>query len=342
MKRAIVVCPGRGSYSRDSLGYLNGVHSPTLEMVDQFRRDLLRPSVSEMDASTQFRGKWHIAGENASILTAGISMADFDQLSKEYDIVGITGNSMGFYTALALSKALPLSESFLLIETMGQYQENNVVGGQILYPLVNDEWQRVPERVAIVEKLIAAIPDLHWSIKLGGQAVLGGSKAALEEAMKQLPPVEMSGKTFPFQLPLHSAFHTPLMEITHRKALRDLKDLTFKTPQLPLIDGDGHIWQPKACSAQALMDYTLGKQVTDFYDFRSSIRSCLRNFAPEVIILLGPGSNLGSAIAQVMIEEEWNQLSSKSDFLQLQAASPFILSMARKDQRALVTGKTIA
>lgn len=338
MKRAVVVCPGRGSYSRDSLGYLSGMRSKKLEQVNQFRRDLARPSVTEMDASTRFRSKWHIAGENASILTAGIAMADFDQISEEYDIVGITGNSMGFYTALGLSKTLELSECFLLIETMGQYQENNVIGGQILYPLIDENWQRLPEREKLVENLIATIPDLHWSIKLGGQAVLGGSKSALEEAMKQLPPVEMSGRTFPFQLPLHSAFHTPLMNGTHRQALRDLGDLSFGTPEIPLIDGSGHIWHPNACSAQEIMDYTLGKQVTEHYDFRSSIRACLRNFAPEVIILLGPGSNLGSSIAQVMIEEEWNKLLSKSDFLALQKEKPFILAMAREDQRSLVTG----
>ena len=93
---------GRGSYSRDSLSYLKGMQSSKLEQIDQFRIDLDRPSVSEMDASARFRSKWHIAGENASILTAGIAMADFDH-SKEYDIVGITGNSMGFYTALGIS-----------------------------------------------------------------------------------------------------------------------------------------------------------------------------------------------------------------------------------------------
>ena len=340
MKRAVVICPGRGSYSRTSLGYLKGLESEKLEQADQFREDLGRPTVSEMDLSEKFRSKLHIAGENASILTAGIAMADFDQISQDFDIVAITGNSMGFYTALGLSGALDLPACFKLVETMAEYQKNNVIGGQILYPLIDDEWQRLPEREALVQYLIDTIPDLHWSIKLGGQAVLGGTKAALEKAIKRLPEIEMNGIKYPFQLPLHSAFHTIQMNPAHRQAIRDLDDLPIQTPKIPLIDGKGHIWQPRACSSEALLDYTLGEQVIDVYDFRASVRAALRNFAPEVIILLGPGSNLGSAIAHVIIEEEWDKISSKSEFIAQQKEKPFVLAMARADQRPLVISGT--
>ena len=43
----------------------------------------------------KFRSSWHIAGENASCLTAGASVADFDQLSSNIDIVGMCGNLDG-------------------------------------------------------------------------------------------------------------------------------------------------------------------------------------------------------------------------------------------------------
>ena len=109
-KRCVVLCPGRGSYSKETLGSLQTLVSPKLDAADNFRSGLGRPTVREMDASAKFRSSWHIAGENASCLTAGASAADFDQLSSNVDIVGICGNSMGWYTTLGLSGALPFGE----------------------------------------------------------------------------------------------------------------------------------------------------------------------------------------------------------------------------------------
>ena len=335
-KRCVVLCPGRGSYSKETLGSLQTVTSPKLDAADAFRHTLGRPTVREMDNSPKFRSSWHIAGENASSLTAGASAADFDQISSTFDIVGMCGNSMGWYTTLGLSGALPFHEMLRLIETMGQYQKGNVVGGQIVYSLVDEDWCIDSNKVGLINDIVAQIPDLYWSIHLGGQAVLGGTTEALNEAMERLPTVDGT-RPFPFKLPLHSAFHTPLMLETHRRALRDLTDLDIRTPSVPIIDGTGKVWRPQACSPLSLLEYTLGAQVTEAYDFTAMIRSALTQFAPDHIILLGPGSNLGGAVAHVLIAEQWQEIQSKDDFITRQKATPFILSMGRTDQRVLAT-----
>ena len=337
MNRCVVICPGRGSYSKQTMGCLQGLQSEKLNISDKYRKDAGRPTVTEMDSSEKFRSSLHIAGENASILTAGISAADFDQISDEWDIVAICGNSMGWYTALGLSGALDFEDTVHLIETMGQYQKKNIIGGQIVYPLVDETWQIVPERRLVIDQLIANIPDLHWSIQLGGQAILGGTEAALEKAIEHLPPIEQSNRIFPLKLPLHSAFHTPLMSHTHRQALRDLSDLPMRTPRIPLVDGQGKVWRPKACSSNELLQYTLGSQVVDMYNYSAMIRNALKHFAPDKLILLGPGSNLGSATAQVIIEEQWKGIGSKEEFIAAQNQEPFVLSMGRAEQRSITT-----
>ena len=336
MSRVVVLCPGRGSYSKDTLSCLTDIESNKLDVADAVRRSSGRPTVREMDASAKFRSSWHIAGENASLLTAGISGADFDQIHSKFDIVGICGNSMGWYTALGLANACSFKTAANLIETMGQYQHRNVIGGQMVYSLVNDDWTVNLERIELVNQLVEEIPDCHWSIRLGGQAILGGTKEALARLQNALPPVEQSGRTFPFILPLHSAFHTPLMLDTHRQALTDLADLELTTPAIPLIDGRGHIWRPKACDRHALKSYTLGKQVTETYDFTAMMQSVLKHIAPDHIILLGPGSNLGGAVAHVLIQERWQGIRNKMDFIKRQQERPFILAMGRPDQRHLV------
>ena len=89
---------------------------------------------------------------------------------------------------------------------------------------------------------------------------------------------------------------------------------------------------------EALWDYTLGAQVTETYDFAAAIRVSVREFAPDVLIVLGPGETLGGAVAQSLIAIDWRGLADKNDFSRRQATTPVLLAMGRADQRALVTG----
>jgi len=51
----------------------------------------------------------------------------------------------------------------------------------------------------------------------------------------------------------------------------------------------------------------------------------VREFAPDQLILLGPGTALGGAVAQSLIEINWHGLSSKADFVALQESDlPFL------------------
>jgi [acyl-carrier-protein] S-malonyltransferase len=226
-----------------------------------------------------------------------------------------------------------------LIETMGQYQSNNIVGGQIVYPMVNADWQVDAEQTAIVQEAVDKIPDLYWSIRLGGQAVLGGTEEALKAATKLLPALAQGAHTFPIRLPLHSAFHTPLMKTTSQRAVEDLHDLGWKSPNVTMIDGSGAVWPAKYSSGDSIRKYTLTRQVTDTFDLTACIRTALRTSAPDVVVLPGPGSNLGSAVAQVLISEGWAGISNRDDFIKRQNSDPILLSMRWPDQRKLVVGQ---
>lgn len=327
MKRALVICPGRGTYTRECLGTLTA--TPSVQAADQYRASLGRPGPSELDRAESYQSSKHVAGENASILTMACSLSDWDLLSARP--VCVIGNSMGWYTALTLAGALSLGDGLRLVETMGWYQKENVIGGQLVYPLVDSEWKSLPS--PDLERILEEVPGLHWSIRLGGQAVLGGSPEALAEALRRLPPRKIGDRDAPFTLPLHSAFHTPLMAGTSQRARYDLADLAFRAPSIPLVDGQGRIFRPRHATPDALRDYTLGAQVTEPYDFALSLRVALREYAPEVLVLLGPGSNLGGAIAQTLIAEGWAGLHSRSDFMARQADDPLLLAMARPEQR---------
>jgi len=336
-RRALVLCPGRGSYGRAQLGTLQDRSSAFLDAFDAHRAHLGRPTVRDLDAAERYSARRHIAGEHASILTAGYALADFEAIDTEkLHIVGICGNSMGWYTALAAAGSLDPRDAATLVETMGAFQTDNVIGGQILYPVVGDDWRPAPELQALVDAAVADIPDLHWSIRLGGQAVLGGTDDALRAAQAQLPALERGVARYPLKLPLHSAFHTPLLSGTRTRASAALEALQWRAPSVPLVDGRGHVFPANWADPTQIRAWTLGDQIDDMFDLSTMIESALGELGPEVIVLPGPGSNLGGAVAQVLIRLGWQGIHSKADFLARQAADPIVLAMGRDDQRPLV------
>ena len=344
---AVVICPGRGTYTKSELGYLSRprpaaqaqVHD-LVQGLDQRLAALGQPTVSQLDGAAAFSLKTHTPGEYASTLIYACSAADFLSINRDrFDIVAVTGNSMGWYTALALAGALVPGGDFTLIHTMGSMMRGGVVGGQLIYPLVDDAWRRDPAKVAVLEQALGELRDLgpgheaYLSIRFGGYAIIGGTEPALARLMGRLPPVE--GR-YPFILVNHAAFHTPLLAEASRRGFASLGSELFQAPQLPLIDGRGAIWQPYATDPDRLRDYTLGHQVTEPYDFSAAIGVALKEFAPDCLILLGPGATSGGAVGQVLVDERWQGITGKADFAARQEQRPLLLAMGRDDQGALV------
>ncbi len=320
-QRIVVICPGRGSYTSETLGYLKKYQSKYAEFIsdiDERRRQIGEPTISELDNREKFSPGIHTRGEHASALIYACSYCDFMNIDRDkYEIVAICGNSMGWYLALAFGGALDWAGSFQLIQTMGSMMKQEIVGGQIIYPAVDDNWQPdgVRQRAvyAKLEELAShegRLGQAYISIWLGGFIVIGGDKAGLDFMLKGLPRTG----DYPFQLINHAAFHTPLLFETSKRALEMISPDIFHKPHTPLIDGRGHIWQPYSTGQQELYEYTLGHQVYAPYDFTTSITVALKEFMPDQLWLLGPGASLGGAIGQTLVKNRWKKFMSKNDF----------------------------
>jgi [acyl-carrier-protein] S-malonyltransferase len=348
-KRIVVVCPGRGSYTKENLGYLRGgvgaSDAAAEETFNNFLADLDErrvaagdPAISELDNAPQFKPALHTRGEHASALIYACAYKDFLAIDRDkYEIAAICGNSMGWYLTLAFGQALNWAGAFHVIQTMGSMMRENIVGGQIIYPVVNEHWQIDPARVELVRAAIAkvngeSIGQAYQSIFLGGYAVIGGDTPGLQYLLKNLP----KEGDYPFQLINHAAFHTPLLSEISAQAFNEIPEGIFHKPLVPLIDGRGKIWQPYSTRVEDLYDYTLGHQVFAAYDFTATVTVALKEFAPDHLVLLGPGGSLGGAIGQTMILNKWNNMESKADFQTQQKAAPFLLSMGIAEQRAVL------
>ncbi len=127
--------------------------------------------------------------------------------------------------------------------------------------------------------------------------------------------------------------------ISCRWRVRPTRCADFGAGNIAAIDGQGRIWSPKAFDPAAIYDYTLGAQLNRTYDFTRAVQVAAAEFAPDKIIVLGPGTTLGAPVAQALIASGWRGLSGKADFQKRDRRTiPFILSMGIAEQRALVTG----
>ncbi len=332
-KTAIVVAPGRGTYNRTELGYLKNHHLAQCGLVaefDHFRRAQKQIPVSDLDGAERFSGAIHSRGDNAAPLIYTCGYADFLAIDRtQIDIVAVTGNSMGWYTALACAGAVSAMGGFEIVNTMGQLMQESLIGGQLIYPFMDEDWLPIPNgREAILQKIteINAQVDLELSvsINLGGMLVLAGNDKGLAAFETVVPRVQ---DRFPMRLPYHAAFHSRLQKPVAAKGRSRLNVGLFRQPDTPLVDGRGYIWFPKSNSLTSLYEYTLGHQVIEAYDFTRAIKTAAHEFMPDLFIVLGPGTTLTGATAQSLLLSRWRGMVSKQDFTERQKSSPILIAM---------------
>ncbi|MEZ5978630.1 MAG: ACP S-malonyltransferase [Planctomycetota bacterium] len=330
MTRLAIVCPGRGSYVEAAMGTLPAEH-PWVREAEELRAELGLTSLLGLDRAERFRAAEHLRPANVSPLIYLISMLDAAEAAERGRTVAVAGNSMGWYTALAVGGALSFRDGLRLVQEMSLLQEQLAGGGQLLYPLVDEEWRIDGERVARVESALASSGGrAQHSIHLGSHAVLAGDDAGIRHLLDALPPVDQGRVRYPLRLVQHGPYHTRFVESVSARARERLADLEFARPRTTLIDGKGRRHTPWSADVRVLRDYTFGAQVTEPYDLASSLRVLLREYAPDRIVLPGPGNTLGGVVGSAVVRERWRGVDGKSAFVRMQAGdSPLVDSMRR-------------
>lgn len=340
-ERLVVVCPGRGTYNASELGYLNRHHGGGGELVarlDTYRAAQGQPTISALDGADKYSPALHMPGDNASLLIYACALADFAAINRErFDVVAVTGNSMGWYLALACAGVVDLDAGARLVNIMGGLMHEKGQGGQLVWSMADADWRIDPAKAAIVADVLAEAASLgrnvHISIRLGAMIVFAADDAGLKWLMEKLPKDDR----FPLKLNYHAAFHSPLLDHVVPLAKSANPVAAFGSGAIPAIDGTGRIWMPKAFDPAAIHDYTLGAQINRLYDFTRAVQVAAREFCPDRIAILGPGTTLGAPVAQALIACGWRGLSGKADFQSRQASDPLLVSMGMDDQRHMVT-----
>lgn len=341
-EKLLVVCPGRGTYNATELGYLKRHHDAggaQVAQLDAIRVGLGQPTISTLDGAEKYSPSLHMPGDNASLLIYACALADFAAIDRDrFEVIAVTGNSMGWYLALSCAGVVDFEAGARLVNTMGGLMHEKGQGGQVVWSLADANWRIDPAKAAEADAVLAeAAQDgraVHVSIRLGAMIVFAADEAGMKWLMERLPKDDR----FPMKLNYHSAFHSPLLDhiVPLAHSANPLTD--FGSGAIPAIDGTGKIWSPKAFDAEAIYDYTLGAQINRTYNFTRAVQVASREFCPDRIAVLGPGTTLGAPVAQALIACGWRGLKGKADFQERQASDPILVSMGMAEQRSVVTG----
>ncbi len=343
---AVVIAPGRGTYNKPELGYLARHHKDQAELIASFdavREQKGQKSISVLDGDARFSGSTHTRGDNASPLIYACALSDFMSIDRDrFDVLGVTGNSMGWYIALACAGALDAMSGLDVANTMGTLMQDHLIGGQLIYPFVDENWREIPGQKDKIHSVVAAIDSrvestLSLSINLGGMLVLAGNEAGLVQFEVQMPRVQ---DRFPLRLQNHAGFHTAMQIPVAELGRHALPETLLRQPTLPLIDGRGAFWNPKAGNLSDMWRYTLNHQVVKSYDFTTAIQTAARELMPDVFIVLGPGTTLGGAVAQSLVMAKWRGWQDKAGFQAAQTTGASLISMGIDSHRHLVVTGT--
>lgn len=333
-EKILVVCPGRGTYNAPELGYLARFHGGRAELArfDAMRAQSGTETLTALDGAQKFSPALHTRGDVAAPLIFAASYLDFIAIDRErFDVVAVTGNSMGWYTALACAGAVSAEHGFAIADAMGVNSQKHGAGGQAVLVLADDDWHVDPALARDVDAACARHGVLP-SIRLGGMLVVAGAPQALDALEKDLPRLPRD----PMRLPGNGPFHTPLMAESAKAARASLPAQWFGQPHVPLIDGRGAIWRPASTDTAALWDYTFGAQILEPYDFTLAMTVALREFAPDRVVLLGPGETLGGAIGQVLVALQWRSVTGKLAFTEQQRGEgAYLVGLGRPGQREI-------
>lgn len=334
MVRAAVAFPGRGAYGPTSLGSLPASHA-WVRRADQLRAEAGLEGLSTIDAAPRFTPAVHLRPSNAWPLTFLASLLDAERIADDHEVVVVIASSTGWYTALAASGALGFDDAFRLVQEMARAAEAPLPGdapaGELIYPLTDDAWQPDAAREARVRAVLAEVDaDAGLAVHLGAFAVIGGTIEALDRVGAALAPVAVSERTYPLRLPAGDGWHTPLRGDAANRVASAIGELSWDRPNVTLIDDRGARFTPWSTDPAELATHSVRGQAGSTYDFAASLRVALREYAPDVVLLPGPGASLGAACAQVIVAEGYRGLRSRAEFEEAQSGTaPILLSMRR-------------
>jgi [acyl-carrier-protein] S-malonyltransferase len=291
MKRAFVF-PGQGSQT-PGMGQALAAAFPAARLLFEEVDEALSQNLTRL----MFEGPEGelMLTENAqpALLAASLAVIRVLQSEAGFDIAGqaayVAGHSLGEYSALAASGALPVAEAARLVKRRGQAMQKAVPVGEgamaALLGLEIEAARAVAEAAAQGE-----VCDLA-NDNSPGQIVVSGHKGAVERAVGL---AAARGARRSIMLPVSAPFHCSLMRPAADIMTEALAETALAAPRVPLVANVS----AAATSIPEEIKELLIEQTTHMVRWRESVLLFAANEVEEVVEI-GAGRVLAGLVKRV-------------------------------------------
>ena len=222
----------------------------------------------------------------------------------------VAGHSLGEYSAHVAAGSLDFADAVRTVRNRGKYMQEAVPVGQgamaavLGMPLA--EVERICQEAAQGQVCSPA------NINSPEQIVISGSKPAVERAAEL---AKAGGAKRAIMLPVSAPFHCALMQPAQDRLGKDLQNLTFHRPQLPLVKNvDGELTQDSEVARQALVS-----QVTGAVQWVRSMQTLIAQ-GVELFIEVGPGKVLCGLLRQIDRSKQFSNVEDEGSLARALAA----------------------
>lgn len=201
----------------------------------------------------------------------------------------VAGHSLGEYSALVAASSLSLADALRIVRKRGRYMQESVPVGQggmaAILGMTTDQVEALCREAAQGDILSSA------NLNSPSQIVIAGTATAVDRAL-QLAKAQGAKRALP--LPVSAPFHCALMQPAQERLARDLAQVSFRNPEVPLIN---NVDAAEVRSGDAIAD-SLSRQVCSPVRWTESIQKLI-SAGVQLFVEVGPGKVLCGLIRQI-------------------------------------------
>jgi [acyl-carrier-protein] S-malonyltransferase len=274
------VFPGQGSQSVGMGGDLYEAHPIVRRMFDE-ADDALGYPLSCIIRNGPAEELRQTANTQPAILL--LSVATYRVLGIRPAVVA--GHSLGEYSAVVCSGALSFRDAIVLVHRRGKYMQEAVGPSEgLMLALIGTNIDTVWRALAEVDEDV----DIA-NINAPGQIVIAGAKDATRAAAARI------GARQAVELPVSAPFHCRLMASAEKQLSRDLDEVTFTDPEVPIYN---NVDARRVIHGADVRD-GLKRQVTRPVRWAESVERMIEEDGIRTFVEVGPGSVLSGLVRRI-------------------------------------------
>jgi len=197
----------------------------------------------------------------------------------------MAGHSLGEFSALVCAGSLAFADGVELVRQRGAFMQTAVPVGQgamaAIIGLDDEVINRICEQTSADSGQVVAAVNFNSP----GQVVIAGHSAAVEAAIVAL---KAAGAKRAMPLPVSAPFHTELMKPAGERLAQAMADITFETPQIPVVHNVNAATESDPDSIRAL----LVEQIYSPVQWTRCVEAIAASGVTD-IVECGPGKVLG-------------------------------------------------